>query len=71
MNSFQFVTIRYTVNVSTIKDSGLLSVLAGWLARTGAMINVSTMIVIDSLSVSRVLGWLAVVCGGSVLTFQQ
>jgi len=61
MNAFQFVTIRYTVNVSTIKDSGLLSVLDGWMAGTDRMINVSTMNGVGLLSVSRVLGWLAVV----------
>lgn len=61
MNPFQFVSIRYKVNVSTINVVGLLSVLDEWMTGAGRMINVSTMIVVGSLSVLMILGWLAAV----------
>lgn len=61
MNPFQFVSIRYTVDVSTMNVVGLLSVLDGWMAGAGKMINVSIMNVVGLLSVSRVLDWLAAV----------
>ena len=51
MNAFQFVTIRYKVNVSTMIVVDLLLLLTGWQGCSGTMINVSMLFVVDSLSV--------------------